>query len=142
MADPVSIVVWRDAVTDPPGDARPVITDAGLLWYASEHIVSDPGWRGLGGGLVAAPSFWCDPTLPSDPSERLTTNHLRATERACRLVAESIRKFPEDATAEQTVAAGMHQVGPENADEWDETAARLRASLPGEEGGHANHEGS
>ena len=68
-------------------------------------------------------------TTNADTSDQLLSD-LQAAVRACELTADWIRHdLRRELTADETVALGMHQITEENADEWLETAARLRAAI-------------
>lgn len=72
MSDPVTILVWRDAKTDPPDGALLVQTDRGLAYrvlaqWFSEDDDSD---------LMPAPTVWAELPVPP-PSDPLTLDDLR-----------------------------------------------------------------
>ncbi len=121
----VTLVVWRDASTDPPPRDHDVWTDVGEAYCWGRN----PVWEWTKPGMEAdcTPTVWCDPTPPGENA--VTLDDLRAAARACAVLAESIRAFPEDATPDEIIAAGMHHVDAGTADEWDALAARLRAAL-------------
>ena len=83
MTDPVTLVRWRRADTDPPDDHRLVVTDRGfgrfmgprglprdaghgVVWFP---LRSDTEW------MFPQPSWWCDPQAPGE--DALTTDDLR-----------------------------------------------------------------
>jgi len=114
VADPVSIIVWRDPEVDPPtgDDARRILLlhHGGSLEFSRAYMVKtyrQPAWLA-----------WSElPSLPADPSERLTTNDVEMAANTC-----------EDEAIE------MQSLGSRRGREvWERRARRLRAALPGEE---------
>jgi hypothetical protein len=108
----VALLVIHHLPDDPPtGETRWLYTDEGELewnsggderWHRRVDTYGDP-WE-------AYPTWWSElPSLPYDPSERLTTDDVRTV----------LRWLPS-----------RDQMGKRDADAED----RLRAALPGEEG--------
>lgn len=70
----VTLVVWRDAKTDPPPHFGLFRTDVGLLHYYDEAWAE----RASDGFMLPAdpqPSVWCNPRPPGD--DALTLDDLR-----------------------------------------------------------------
>ena len=83
----VTLAVWRNAQTDPPGYPGGVITDKGLAWYAHTPDHQGPWYSELGAygspPLNPQPSWWCDPQPPGE--DALTVDDTRyALRRAAR----------------------------------------------------------
>ena len=63
MADPITIVRWRDAQADPPENEVLVHTDLG----AARYVQSLGRYSTACGGLLdGEPTVWCDPVPPGD----------------------------------------------------------------------------
>ena len=70
MSNPVTLVVWRDAKTNPPATANRKRTDSGFVYCL------DGDWQDrTGHPMVVEPTIWCNPTPPS--SDPLTLDDLR-----------------------------------------------------------------
>ena len=74
----VTLTVWRDAQTDPPGHPGGVLTDQGLAWYGRTPKGDGPWYSELGAygspPLDPQPSVWCDPQPPGENA--LTVEHI------------------------------------------------------------------
>lgn len=83
----VTLVVWRDAKTDPPEWDGMYQTDVGFYTY------SNGGWQSL---LRTAPrpSVWCDPVPPGE--DALTTEHLRVLADAAWASRKNVRLHDDD----------------------------------------------
>jgi hypothetical protein len=73
VSDRITLVVWRDAVKDPPDHERPVWTDLGGMSYTDDHDDNTPPRRyqrlwlhGTSGTpVLRQPRVWCDPIPPT-----------------------------------------------------------------------------
>jgi hypothetical protein len=124
MTDPVTLVRWRRADTDPPDDHRLVVTDRGfgrfmgprglprdaghgVVWFP---LRSDTEW------MFPQPSWWCDPTPPG--GDALTENDLVWAVGAV-----------DDLTRRHEADGPTSQAGQEYARQGREVSARLRTAL-------------
>ncbi len=70
-ADPITLVRWRDAKTDPPDGSHDLMwTDVGEGYFYREKGM----WYSEGYDMYPQPSVWCDPVPPGD--DPLTTDDL------------------------------------------------------------------
>ena len=121
MADPVSIIVWRDLKTDPPtgDDARQVLLlhhsgGVGVFHAYRAKTYRQPDW-------LAVWLAWSElHALPADPSERLTTDDVEGAATAC------------DDVASDLFNVSLGRSG--SVKTWRKRAARLRNTLPGQDG--------
>ena len=110
MNNPVTLLVWRDAKTDPPENGSIRTTDEGRAQYWDED--GEPGWYyGPDGDFLdPQPRWWCDPRPPGDDAPTLQ-DVANVTAAATYLV----RYVPSD--------------DPNEVAEMAASAARLRAAL-------------
>jgi hypothetical protein len=73
MSDPITLVVWPDAVKDPPTDARVVWTNRGDAYFDGAQWSKAVGVRHV--VMVPQPTVWCDPVPPT--KDALTVEELR-----------------------------------------------------------------
>jgi hypothetical protein len=105
----VSLVVWKDAVKDPPEEGRgEVWTDNGAMSYFAGAQPPATKWSNEWGAYE--PSVWCDPIPPTKDA----------------LTVEDVRGVMEAA------ASALHPADEQN-EPYRQSLARLRAALP--EGG-------
>jgi hypothetical protein len=125
VVNPITLVVWRDAVADPPeaDEGRMRWTDQGPLYPMDDRYYEDTGvrtWCHFAGDLFEPadpqPRVWCDPIPPE----------------AGGLTVEDVYLLLR--YAERNEFHG-HWRG-DLADELADAAARLRAALPTEGGEH------
>jgi hypothetical protein len=113
----VALLVIHHLPDDPPtGDSRDVLVgwDDGYVRLARTGVMTSGNW--MDGDR---PDWWMEvPALPSDPSERLTTNDVEMAANAC-----------ED-EAREVQSRGSRR----GREVWERRARRLRAALPGKEG--------
>jgi hypothetical protein len=84
VVNPITLVVWRDAVADPPeaDEGRMRWTDQGPLYPMDDRYYEDTGvrtWCHFAGDLFEPadpqPRVWCDPTPPT--KDALTAEDVR-----------------------------------------------------------------
>ena len=110
MSDPITIVRWRDARTDPPKDNRQVWTDDGGMTYFEGAEPPARKWQDEWPG--ADPTVWCNPVPPgADP---LTLDDLRLI-------------LP----AAQDTAARLRDIEHPDANEYAAALERVRNALKG-----------
>jgi len=120
MAEAVVLVIHHLPDDPPTGDmGRGVLVTwpDGHVRLAPARMLVTADWL-----LLDLPAWWCEfPTLPADPSERLTTEDVREAEQ---LIAWAAQKFEaEDA---EPVSRDFY------APRYRALADRLRAALPKE----------